>query len=271
MESIVSTTAINVAKKKELIFRPALSLIWRRITGRVFVAVRSPSIVAIQFAPLVGMNVLLNKAVIKMENEAYKALIEIRHIIRNAEVFVKRDMQLPPAMISELDRLGDLGKIVEAYAVAAKDKDIISEIEKIPRFSLHRINSKDTTSPKTRYSIAICIRSLYNVAQIGNQDNENTTQEEKTIPKEFDTEDAKKLFKRAIDAGFMDENYKFIGTWYQATYFAERAAESLKLKYKWKPFQTLWNYDKLAQVKREIKERFGVVHAQKEIDKIFDL
>lgn len=206
-----------------------------------------------------------------MKNEAYKALIEIEHTISDAEVFVKRDLELPPAMILGLDKLGDLGKIVEAYAVATKDENIISKIGMLPRFSLHRINLKDNISQKTRYSIATCIRSLCNVAQMGNQDSDNIAHEEKTIPKEFDTEEAKAIFKRAIDAGFMNEDYKFIGTWYQAAYFAERAAESLKLKYKWKAFQSLWGYDKLAQVKRENKERFGKVNKQKEIDKIFDL
>lgn len=90
------------------------------------------------------------------------------------------------------------------------------------------------------------------------------------VPKELDTDEARVIFKRAIDAGFMNEQYKFIGTWYQAAYFAEEAAKRLKLKPKWKYFQELWGYTKLAQTRRESIERFGIVKGQDDIDKIFD-
>lgn len=90
------------------------------------------------------------------------------------------------------------------------------------------------------------------------------------VPDELKTDEAKDLFDKAIKAGFMDNNYKFVGTWYQAAYFAEIAAEKLNLKCKWKYFQILWGYDKLAQTRRESKERFGKVDKQDEIEKIFD-
>lgn len=90
------------------------------------------------------------------------------------------------------------------------------------------------------------------------------------VPKELNTDEARAIFKRAIDAGFMNEQYKFIGTWYQAAYFAEIAAKRLNIKSKWKYFQELWGYDKLAQTRRESIERFGIVKGQDDIDKIFD-
>lgn len=90
------------------------------------------------------------------------------------------------------------------------------------------------------------------------------------LPSELSTDKAKRLFKKAIQAGFMDNSYKFVGTWYQAAYFAEGAAEYLDLKCKWKPFIDLWGYDKLAQTRRESKERFGCVKGQDDIDKLFD-
>ena len=90
------------------------------------------------------------------------------------------------------------------------------------------------------------------------------------LPKELDTDEAKEFFNKVIKAGFMDNNYKFVGTWYQAAYFAEIAAEKLNLKCKWKYFQILWGYDKLAQTRRESKERFGKVDKQDEIDRLFD-
>lgn len=90
-----------------------------------------------------------------------------------------------------------------------------------------------------------------------------------SIPVELDTPEARELFDKAIQAGFMNSVYSFNGTRYQMAYFAEKASEHLKLKSKWKPFTQLWNYKYFAQSRRESKERFGYVDKQDEIDKIF--
>lgn len=206
-----------------------------------------------------------------MKNEAYKALIEIEYVIKNAAVCIKNGLNLPPILLSKLNRLGDLGRDIEAYVKATSDMDIIEAVGKIPRFELQAILSWYDIKQETRFSVVGCIRSLYNVARMGNKDTNTikiTTQE--TLPKELDTDEAKAIFKRAIEAGFMDEKYKFVGTWYQAAYFAEGVAMKLGLRYKWKPFQTLWGYDKFAQTRRESKERFGKVDKQEDIDKIIE-
>lgn len=90
-----------------------------------------------------------------------------------------------------------------------------------------------------------------------------------SIPVELDTPEARELFDKTIQAGFMNTDYSFNGTRYQMAYFAEKASEHLKLKSKWKPFTQLWNYEYFAQSRRESKERFGYVDKQDEIDKIF--
>lgn len=90
-----------------------------------------------------------------------------------------------------------------------------------------------------------------------------------SIPVELDTPEARELFDKTIQAGFMNSDYSFNGTRYQMAYFAEKASEHLKLKSKWKPFTQLWNYEYFAQSRRESKERFGYVDKQDEIDKIF--
>ena len=90
-----------------------------------------------------------------------------------------------------------------------------------------------------------------------------------SIPVELDTPEARELFDKAIQAGFINSVYSFNGTRYQMAYFAEKASEHLKLKSKWKPFTQLWNYEYFAQSRRESKERFGYVDKQDEIDKIF--
>lgn len=121
---------------------------------------------------------------------------------------------------------------------------------------------------------------LFNIDIIRGKQNQEIAQIQKDIkelkekvfavPDELNTDEAKALFDKAIKAGFMNNNYKFVGTRYQAAYFAELAAEKLNLKYKWKYFQILWGYDKLAQTRRESKERFGKVDKQDEIEKIFN-
>lgn len=93
--------------------------------------------------------------------------------------------------------------------------------------------------------------------------------EQNELPDELNTDKAKALFEKTIKAGFMESNYQFKGSWYQAAYFAEEAAEYLGLRHKWKPFAALWKYKQLAQTRRESRERFGKVTKQDDIDKIF--
>jgi hypothetical protein len=90
------------------------------------------------------------------------------------------------------------------------------------------------------------------------------------VPQCLQTEEAKIIFKKAIEAGFMNEDYRFNGTKYQMAYFVEKAYYKLKLRYKWKYFEELWNIKYLSQTKRETNERFGHVLGQNEIDAIFD-
>lgn len=89
------------------------------------------------------------------------------------------------------------------------------------------------------------------------------------LPDALNTDEAKRVFQKAIEAGYMKEDYSFVGTRYQQAYFAEKMADYLNLKYKWKPFSMLWGYDKFSQVRRESKERFGLVPEQDKIDSLF--
>ncbi|HMM17109.1 MAG TPA: hypothetical protein PKC47_06205 [Petrimonas sp.] len=90
------------------------------------------------------------------------------------------------------------------------------------------------------------------------------------VPQCLQTEEAKIIFKKAIEAGFMNEDYSFNGTKYQMAYFVEKAYYKLKLRYKWKYFEELWDIKYLSQTKRETNERFGHVPGQNEIDALFD-
>lgn len=92
------------------------------------------------------------------------------------------------------------------------------------------------------------------------------------LPEVLNTQQAKEYFSKAIKAGFMDDRFQWVKgtTKYQIALFAEICSEKLKIKHKWKTFETLWNVAHLAQTRRESKERFGKVDREKEIIKIFE-
>lgn len=102
------------------------------------------------------------------------------------------------------------------------------------------------------------------------QSTETVQESEIVLPPELSTDEALMYWEKAKEKGFVDANYQFLGTRYQATHFAEIMAEKLKIKHKWKPFKKLWHYDKFAQTKYEKINRFWNVPKQDEIDSIFD-
>lgn len=100
------------------------------------------------------------------------------------------------------------------------------------------------------------------------------TEQEQTVSKllpELDTPKAHIIWSKAKHNGWINEDYSFNGTTYQRALAAECMADALKLKYKWKPFEVLWNCKHLAQTRRESKERFGKVERDKEIEASFSL
>lgn len=114
------------------------------------------------------------------------------------------------------------------------------------------------------------VHKFFNSGVVGLPQNNNQWQ--KTLlylPRELDTAEAKEYFSNAILAGFMDEDYQWKGTKYQAALFAEICSEKLGLKHKWKPFEILWGVRHMAQTRRESKERFGKVDKEYEIEAIF--
>lgn len=105
------------------------------------------------------------------------------------------------------------------------------------------------------------------------------------IPKELDTEEARLLFKKLVDAGYMsktDEGYK----WKEGTrkksiaYFADKASDYLKLnnavqgermKTSWKPFEELFGISGLSGCKNEWLNKSGSLPKDyKIIDALFE-
>ncbi len=73
-----------------------------------------------------------------------------------------------------------------------------------------------------------------------------------SLPAELDTDEAKKILQRGVDANFLDNNFQPIRgnmTKYQIKRFAELASLELKINEKWKVFGSLWNIKNLGQIK----------------------
>lgn len=56
-----------------------------------------------------------------MKNVAYNALVEIRQILEEVDLFVKKRLALSPEMISQINKLEDLGRSIEAYVRTTDD------------------------------------------------------------------------------------------------------------------------------------------------------
>ncbi|VBB48194.1 hypothetical protein TRIP_D440212 [uncultured Paludibacter sp.] len=90
------------------------------------------------------------------------------------------------------------------------------------------------------------------------------------LPIEFDNEETLSIFLKAIEKGFMNKEYSFIGTHRQRAYFAFLYGEKFRLTNKWAIFEKFWNVKNLAQYNYESFEKYGVVPRQKDIDQLFE-
>lgn len=103
------------------------------------------------------------------------------------------------------------------------------------------------------------------------QQTQSSKADESQLPNELATPDAMIIWDKAKEAGWINDDYSFNGTKYQMAYAAEIMGEALGLKYKWKPFISLWKHKTFAQTRRESKERIGKVERYKEIEEVFSL
>lgn len=85
----------------------------------------------------------------------------------------------------------------------------------------------------------------------------------KIIPHKLNTEEANKIFQRAINAGLMKENFIWLDTLQLLAYFVERTSHYLKLTTKmdkdgnivtlWYPFEELFQYKGKIEGRNKIK------------------
>ena len=69
---------------------------------------------------------------------------------------------------------------------------------------------------------------------------ENTIKDERGLPKPLATEKAMTLWKKAQEAGYVDENYQPLISRTQSALLANAMAARLGIREKWKVFEVLW-------------------------------
>ena len=65
------------------------------------------------------------------------------------------------------------------------------------------------------------------------------------LPPSLSTDEAMVIWKKAQDAGWIDDNYQPTISRTQAALLADAMAERLGIREKWKVFETLWNRTKM--------------------------
>ena len=98
----------------------------------------------------------------------------------------------------------------------------------------------------------------------------DSPEETKSLPDELATDKAMVLWKKAQQAGYVDENYQPLLSRTQAALLADAMAERLGIKEKWKVFEALWrrrnmyrdyydamNQDQTYMFLDKLKELFG--------------
>ena len=69
----------------------------------------------------------------------------------------------------------------------------------------------------------------------------DSSEASKSLPDELATDKAMVLWRKAQQAGYVDENYQPLISRTQAALLADAMAERLGIKEKWKVFEALWN------------------------------
>ena len=73
------------------------------------------------------------------------------------------------------------------------------------------------------------------------QREEDAVPQEKTTLAELETEEARRLFAAAQDAGWVDDDYQPLLSRTMSAVLADRIATLLNIPNKWKVFETFWN------------------------------
>ena len=92
------------------------------------------------------------------------------------------------------------------------------------------------------------------------------------LPEVLNTDEAKKWLQVAIDGGLLNSDYSptdKTGTKPQKALLAEILSDKIGLKYKYKPFETLWNVSGLSKQRYKSREETGTVEGGDIITEVF--
>ena len=203
-------------------------------------------------------------------DKALKSLYEIESILNTTNVYVHKGQELPGYILAELLRLDNLGFIVRQYVEYTEDEKFMKIVSGNPALNWIWALSLSYRLPQNvRDSLVSCrgclsavqkkyLTSIKEVANCEYEEYEERIRFYETgkiaIPDELNTDAARAVLQRAIDAGFLDEKYQPVAgkmTRGQQKAFAIYASKELGLRRAWKPFELLWNCKHLQQVNIE--------------------
>ena len=92
---------------------------------------------------------------------------------------------------------------------------------------------------------------------------EDAVIQEKTTPAELDTEEARRLWDAARDAGWVDDNCQPLLSRALSAVLADRMATLLNIQNKWKVFETFWN-------RKNMRSDYNDALNQKQFDKFYE-
>ena len=99
------------------------------------------------------------------------------------------------------------------------------------------------------------------------------------LPEALNTDGAKLILQKAINAGLCDTNYRWKKSKALLAYFADLASEYLKLgkgeydgkaKTSWKPFESLFGISGLSGAKRDYQKTGTLPEGYKDVDNLFE-
>jgi len=112
---------------------------------------------------------------------------------------------------------------------------------------LERLNQADFINHGSKIEVVYVasggqhVETQINLAPPGPSKERKKEAEPPALPDALSTEEAMALWKKAQEAGYVDENYQPLISRTQSALLADAMAERLGIREKWKVFETLWN------------------------------
>lgn len=158
-------------------------------------------------------------------------------------------------------RLDFLEMKLDGHLIEFKEgegNDFLGDSFEREKFFIEKLGEKDGVEYALRLHFIlswlnddrICLLNM--IDRLRHMDKKNDKSNNILLPVELDTDEAKKILQRGVDANFLDNNFQPIRgnmTKYQIKRFAELASLELKINEKWKVFGSLWNIKNLGQIK----------------------